>query len=208
MTAVLEQLQLIRERQELMESQLNSYPSPALSDHLDATLAAPLAVGSGMLPSLLQRLSDRILSGKFIDLEDILSDNICFNKLPLQLVAGVDGSGKPHHLSLQLVDKSAWRTIWDITSWLKAWTSYMAVIVSAAPTRARELLDYKYKIITANKQFHTNPVLSYDRAFRNSVVGTATQWDQINQSLWSINLIRAPSSAPCLPGLQCAAWHR
>ena len=141
-----------------MESRLNSDPIPALSDHLDARSAAPSAVGSGMLPSLPQRLSDRTLRGEFIDLEDSLSDNHCFNKTPLQLVAGVDGSGKPHHLSLQLADQSAQRTIRDITSWLEVGTTYMAVFVSAAPTRARELLGYQYKILKANKQFHTNVV--------------------------------------------------
>ena len=135
-----------------------------LSDQLDITSAVPPAVGSRMLPSLPQCLSDRILRGEFIDLEDLLSDNLCLNKTPLQLVAGVDGSGKPHHLSLQLADKSARRTIRDITSWFEAWTTYMAVIVSAAPTRVRELLGYQYIILTANKQFHTNAVLCYDSA--------------------------------------------
>ena len=135
MTAVLEQFQSICERQELMESRLNnSDPTPALSDQLDATSAVPPAVESGMLPSLPQCLSDPILRGEFIDLEDLLSDNLCLNKTPLQLVAGVHGSDKPHHLSLQLADKSARRTIRDITSWFEAWTTYMAIIVSAAPT--------------------------------------------------------------------------
>ena len=203
MTAVLEQLQSIRERQELMESRLNnSDPTPALSDQLNITSAAPPAVGSRMLPSLPQRLSDRILRGEFIDLEDLLSDNLCLNKTPLQLVAGVDGSGKPHHLSLQLADKSARRTIRDNTPWFEAWTTYMAVIVSAAPTRAREWWATNISFSRPISNFHTNAVLCYNRAFRNSVAGTSSQWDQINQSLWSINLIRAPRPACPLCNVQ------
>ena len=83
----------------------------------------------------------------------------------------------------------------------------MGTIVAANSSRALELLGYQYLISTANQQFSTSAVLSYDRAFRLAASGLlSTRWDSVNQTLWSIHLIRSPRTV--LREMQCASQSR
>eukprot|EP00117_Sycon_ciliatum_P003466 scpid30843/ scgid0373/ len=94
-------------------------------------------------------------------------------------------------LSLNLSAKHT-RAINDFSAWLEAWTIYMGIVVLARPDRAHELVCYQHILCTANQQFTTSAVLNYDRAFRQHTASMALRWDVINQTLWSIRLLRSP----------------
>ena len=68
----------------------------------------------------------------------------------------------------------------------------MGIVVLARPDRAHELVCYQHILCTANQQFTTSAVLNYDRVFRQHTASMALRWDVINQTLWSIHLLRPP----------------
>ena len=159
----------------------------------------PSSLTTGVLPissplAVPARLSDRILRGEFIELDDLLPDEL----------------GNPARNSFELVPTSEGlslrestarrqkRHVDDLTSWLEAWTVYCSVVLSAAPHRCQELLAYQAIIATASRQFYPEAWLSYDRQFRRAAAGsTALRWNTIDPTLWQLTMTgKARPSCP------------
>ena len=165
-------------------------------------IAAPMAntrESSSIVPTVPRKLLDKITRGEYIELEDLLPENVGAGSEPLEL-STANGEGRRVSLNLCVTKK---RSIVDFTAWLEAYTIYMACALKHVPFRALELVTYQHIICTANQQFATPAVLGYDRAFRAAVATTSARWDAIDQSLWSLHLIRAPR--PSCP--RCTTHH-
>jgi len=158
----------------------------------------PPIAPTGTIPSLPRKLLDKILRGEFVEMEELLPENVAAARDPVELVTNNDG----RNIALN-VCSSKKRSIQDFPAWLEAFVIYMGAIVQVAPHRAHELLSYQYIIMMANQQFATPAVLNYDRAFRTALAGTSAPWSAINQTLWSLHLISSPR--PSCP--KCVTHH-
>ena len=73
----------------------------------------------------------------------------------------------------------------DILTWVECFNSYIAVITSFRPERARDLLAYMTLIIHIAKQFPGRCWYNYDRAFRlQATASNLINWTQINSDLY------------------------
>ena len=115
-------------------------------------------VGPGFSP-VPAKLVMQILSGKFVDLADLLASNMVNSEPEPQLL--LDG-----RLVLTTPPKKSRRRIEDIATWTEAFTVFCLVLTSSFPHRWKDLNLYKLLILRIHRQFSGRVWLTYDRAFR------------------------------------------
>ena len=176
-------------------SHVTSPPDPTPAT-LPPAQAAQLATSPTPLP---RRMTDRILSGEFINLSDLLpnviSSGILTTRPTMQLEVGeggmrvVEGTCQPRG-----------RHVHDLSTWLEAYTVYMQVMLQAAPHRTHELLGYQSLIIKANRRFQPAAWLNYDRSFcQFAAANPLSKWDNIEANLWQLATtgLARPACAAC-----------
>ena len=175
----------------ILPSSLSTMPASIASAPLSASptsfstptmpaLQQPFIVGPGFSP-VPYKLVSQIISGKFIDLAELLSDNLRDNESEPQLL--FDG-----RLVLTSTSKRLKRSIDDITAWSEAFSIYSFILASHYPSRWRDLTLYKLLILRTNRQFQGNAWLAYDRAFReHAAAARLTDWSSIDVQLFNFH---------------------
>ena len=129
---------------------------------------------SEALPVVSAKLVRRILRGEYIDMAELLKDNMEAERRRLSAVGG------PHFNR---------REVPDILSWLQCFNLYMAVVVSVHPEKTRELLAYQALIVSEARRGGRGWRL-YDVAFRQQVRSfDSVDFARINQSLYSTTIL-------------------
>ena len=138
------------------------------------------------------RAVDRIIRGEYIDLSDLLPEALGLSPsaAPLQLQLGDRGA------VVQVLPDSATsssrvkRHVHDFATWMEAWTAYLFVVLSAAPSSwAPELVAYQAIITDANRMFHPDGWLAYDRQFRSAAsLNKTLRWDVVEPTLWQLTM--------------------
>ena len=98
-------------------------------------------------PPISAKLVTQILAFKFIELSEIIPENLEApqNKVPFVLIDG--------RSSVPTTTPRKENEIRDILTWVECFNNYIAVIAFARPERARDLLAYMALIIRMAKQF-------------------------------------------------------
>ena len=153
-----------------------------------------------------QRTRDRILSGEFLDLSELLVDPVGLAPNPSS--TGVQMhlmDGTPVRLTQEFSPKaSTWRHVCDLATWLEAWTVVLHTILQAAPERASELVGYQAIITEANRKFVPDGWLEYDRQFRRAAASNpARRWDVIDHNIWQLSTT-GKARTPCFA---CSLVH-
>ena len=122
----------------------------------------------------------QILAYQFTEMADLLPDN---------LGNPTSGTLFPYRKLLDCAhDKHAvakTSDFHDILTWVECFNSYIAVITSFRPERARDLLAYMTLIIHIAKQFPGRCWYNYDRGFRlQATASNLINWTQINSDLY------------------------
>ena len=100
-------------------------------------LEKPFILSEG-LPPVPYKLASKILWGEYIDMAELLRDN-----LEAQNRAATTAVATPHPAS---TTKNT-REVPDILSWVQCFGLYMAVVTSTFPERTKELLSYQTLIV-------------------------------------------------------------
>ena len=160
---------------------------------------------SGDLPVLPPRLRDRIVRGEFTELSDLLPESLGFEGDHDVMQLDV-GAGR----SVELVPKSshrqpAKRHIYDLATWVEAFTTYSRVLADASPQLAGDLWAYQAIIVDANVRFHNDAWLSYDRKFRMAKASLPHRysWSVIDPNLWQ-SCLTGRGRPPCQ---RCSMVH-
>jgi hypothetical protein len=104
-------------------------------------------------------LVSRILSGAFIELPELLPQNL-----------GSSASDM------------------DIPSWTECFSTYILVVITFRPHRARDLLEYMMLIIRTAKRFDGRAWSQYDRAFRREAeVNNLQDWSVVRTDLYNFH---------------------
>ena len=187
-----------------------SAPLPAcptsFSSSTVPTLQQPFIFGPGFSP-VPYKLVSQITSGKFIDLAELLSDNLRDNEAEPQLL--LDG-----RLVLTTTSKRPRRSIDDIMSWSEAFSIYSLILASHYPSWWRDLTLYKLLILCTYRQFQGNAWLRYDRAFReHAAAARLTDWSSINVQLFNFHAaassVRRSFTEPSRgsSAIVCRSWN-
>ena len=136
-----------------------------------ATTTPPLYIGGG-LPPIPGKLVRRIQNGHFIDMTELLPDN-------LEAANATDNDQS----------KAASRKHQDVThiiDWIQCFSTYIAVASRAKPERVLDLIAYLNLIINSQRGFEDLDWASYDHQFRQKASITSTmQWDVMEGTLWN-----------------------
>ena len=147
---------------------------PVVSSDSTSLLSGPilhksLVIGPGF-PPIPASLVNQIVSGKYVDLCDLLSSNLACVEPEQQVLVG-------GRMVLSACPK---KTIEDIVSWIEAFTIYSFVLTSHFPYRWRDLAQYKLRILSIYQQYCSKVWLAYDRSFREHAAATnLSDWSQI-----------------------------
>ena len=134
---------------------------------------------SEALPVIPAKLVRRILKPEFVDMAELLRDNMEAERRRWQTE---EGPPQSHFASR--------REIPDMMSWLQCFTSYVAVVISRHPEKARELLAYQAMMIGEARRCGGRGWLLYDAAFRQQITSFETvDFSKINQSLYSTTFL-------------------
>ena len=177
------------------------------------TLNQPFVVGPGFSP-IPHKLVSAITSGKFIDLDELLSVNLASDtdEEPQLLLDG--------RLILTSSKRKSKHKIEDIVSWMEAFSIYCLVLTSCFPHRWRDLSLYKLLILRTYQRFGGRAWLSYDRAFREHAAATRrNDWSNIESQLFNFHTAGAARRVVSGPGdseakgspssdVVCHSWNR
>ena len=155
------------------------------------TLSKAFVIGPGYAP-VPYKLVAKITGGQFIDLADLLPDNIRAQEIePQAFLQGklvVAGSKK------RIVE------IEDIVTWIEAFTISSMSLCNSFSVRWRDLNQYKLLIIQTAKRFPGKSWLNYDIAFRKDAAATgSTDWSCMNADLFNFHT-RSPASLSTTSG--------
>ena len=143
-----------------------------------AALQQPFVIGPGYSPVPFKVVS-QITAGKFVNLEELLAENIPVSEPEPQL--WFEG-----RLVLSHTPKKPRRQISDITSWMEAFSIFFLILCSTFPHRWRDLTSYKLLILRTYRQFSGFCWLNYDRAFREHAAAVKlTDWSSMNVQLFN-----------------------
>ena len=165
----------------------SSLPAPNIA--LGPEKAFSLGPGRAPIPP---KLVTKILSSKFVDLSELLPENLD-DPLSDTTSFTIDNS------TIVPVSRSSRerKTDLDILSWVECFNSYISVI---ATYRARDLLAYMALIIRTAKSFGGKAWFHYDRAFRREgEVNNVQDWSVMRTDLYNFHTsaaTRAPDVHP------------
>ena len=157
----------------------SSFPAP----NVGLGLEKAFSLGPGRSP-IPPKLVAKILSYKFVDLtellpenlDDPLSDTTSFTIENSTIVPVSRSSAREHNSAL------------DILSWVECFNSYISVIATHRPDRARDLLAYMALIIRTAKRFGGKAWFHYDRAFRREAeVNNVQDWSTMRTDLYNFH---------------------
>ena len=136
---------------------------------------------SEALPVVPAKLVRRILRAEYVDMAELLKDNMEAERRRMQ----ADGGGMQHYQG-----RSSRREIPDIVSWVQCFGLYAAVVTSRYPEKTKELLAYQTMIVSEARRLGGRGWLLYDAQFRQQVSSfSAVDFSRINQSLYATTFL-------------------
>ena len=124
------------------------------------------------LPVVPAKLVKRIQRGEYVDMAELLKDNLEAERRRKRL-ASVEEGGSSRGVKTQ-----------NLWSWLQCYSSFAAILYSKYPEKARELWVYQATIIEEVKRCGGSGWHLYDAAFRQQVSSIEkADFSKINQSL-------------------------
>ena len=168
----------------------SSLPAPNIA--LGPEKAFSLGPGRAPIPP---KLVTKILSSKFVGLSELLPENL---DDPLSDTT----SFTIENSTIVPVSRPSRerKTDLDILSWVECFNSYISVIATYRPHRARDLLAYMALIIRTAKRFGGKAWFHYDRAFRREAeVNNVQDWSVMRTDLYNFHTsaaTRAPDVHP------------
>ena len=146
------------------------------------------------LPPITAKLATKILSGQFVDMKELLADN-------MTLCHQLEAFPSHQHLCTGGA-KPRLREIDSPLTWVSCFLAYAAVRTSDIQTR--NLLTYG-RLVVREAQRHSGPGwLEYDRLFRqHAALSPSTVWHELNPSLHASTVLSYRAG----PGKVCTLCH-
>ena len=148
--------------------------------------SAPFVLGES-LPAVPARLVKKILRGDFVDMAELLRDNMEAERRR----AGHDGETSQG-------SRPARREIPDILSWLHCFSLYAAIVGSRYPGKMKDLLAYQALMISEHRRCGGRGWLLYDATVRQQIASLkSADFARLNQSLYLTTFVAVPALIVC-----------
>ena len=155
-----------------------AFSTPILAHSVASLLHKPFVVGPGYSP-ILERLVKKIKAWQFINLADLLPENVKAQDSEPQTY--MDGK-------LLVSTKKRVREIADIVTWVAAFTVFMWILCCTPPSRWQDMTQYKLLILQTAHQFSGKAWLHYDTAFRKDAAASGlTDWCRVNSDQYNLH---------------------
>lgn len=154
-----------------------------------AVAMAPFKL-SDALPVVPSKLVKRIVRGEYIDMAEMLSDNMELERR--RALAESEGGA--------IVKQSGRREIPDVLSWLHCFSLYAAVLCSKHPSKAKELWAYQALMISETRRCGGRGWRLYDSTFRQQLSSPETaDFSKLNDSLYATTFLAYGTRKQCCP---------
>ena len=157
-----------------------AHPSPDL----------PFKLASSF-PPIPAKLVRRVQAMEFVEMRELLPDNIALaermESLPSRAKAAKDAET---------------REITAFPTWVAAFTTYIAIVAEAHPSRVKDMCAYMRLLTREALKYGGRGWATYDAVFRRNRAGTDTPWDQLDPSL-HIAYIISQVDTPLAPCTSC-----
>ena len=176
-------------------------PTFAIGSSFPSTLVQsqnrPFIAGPGYSP-IPEKLVSKIRSGHFIDLADLLMENLKAQETEPQTY--LDGK------LLVSSTKKRVQEITDIVTWIEAFTVYSWILCSANPSRRQDTTQYKLLILKTARQFSGKAWSHYDITFRkDAAVSGLVDWSHMNLDLYNFHTRASPLQSSLSSDVQSPA---
>ena len=157
----------------------------------------PFILSEGLAP-VPAKLVSRILKDEFVDMADLLRDNLEARRR----------GDLPEATSSSTEPKRSRREVPDLLSWVQCFGTYVAIVTSHQPVRIKQLLAYQTFIVREARRCGGRGWLAYDSLFRQQAAGNpAVDWSKLNPTLYAVTfLAQSGSGKNCI--LCMEADHR
>lgn len=136
----------------------------------------PFTLGEG-LPPIPAKLVAKILKGEYVDMAELLRDNMEAERRHTRSQSGETNNNG---------NTSARREIPDLLSWIQCFGMYTAVVASRSPERMQPMLAYQTMMVREARRRGGKGWLNYDTMFRQQAAITPFyDWSKLNNSLYS-----------------------
>jgi len=153
-------------------------------------IAATPFILSEALPVVPPKLVKRIVRGDYIDMAEMLSDNMELERR--RALAESEGIAN--------VKQSGRREIPDVLSWLHCFSLYAAVLCTRYPDKAKQLWAYQALMITETRRCGGRGWRLYDTTFRQQLTSLETaDFAKLNDSLYATTFLAYGTKRQCCP---------
>ena len=155
-------------------------PNPTIRGGRKDEQEETVFVLSEALPVVPAKLVRRILRAEYVDMAELLKDNMEAERRRMQAEGGtMHYQGRPSR-----------REIPDIISWVQCFGLYAAVVTSRYPQKMKELLAYQTTIVSEARRLGGRGWLLYDSQFRQQMSSfESVDFSKINQSLYATTFL-------------------
>lgn len=137
---------------------------------------------SEALPVVPAKLVKRIWKGEFVDMAELLKDNMEAERRR----TAIEGESSQGLLG----QRGSRREVPDILSWLQCFSAYAAVLCSRYPAKAKELWAYQATMISEHRRCGGKGWSVYDALFRQQITSMeAVDFSKINQGLYATTFL-------------------
>lgn len=135
---------------------------------------------SKALPVVPAKLVRKILKGEYVDMAELLKDNMEVERRRL----GGDASAAP------FPSRASRREVPDLLSWVQCFSLYAGVVTSRYPEKIKELLAYQATIVAEARRCGGRGWLLYDTAFRQNITSLEeTDFSHLEQSIYATTFL-------------------
>ena len=132
------------------------------------------------LPPVPSKLVAKIIKGDFVDMAELLRDNIeAERRRAMGDTSSCPNASRPQR-----------REVPDFMSWLQCFGTYVAVVANHKPERIKQLMAYQTIMIREARRCGGAGWQGYDTMFRQLAATTPdTDWGQLNSALYTVTFM-------------------
>ena len=138
---------------------------------------APYRVANSIVP-IPGKLVKRIQALEYVDMRDLLPDNIALAERLAALPSGLAPPKSPGEREIG-GDQA-------LLTWVSSFATYVAIVAEVHPERVGDMLAYLRLIVREAGKFWGNGWLTYDSVFRRNQEGLSAPWNVLDASLHQV----------------------
>ena len=143
--------------------------------------ASPFTLGEG-LPPVPAKLVSKIRKGEYVDMAELLRDNMELERRRDLRSAASSALG--------LIPPTSRREVPDLLSWIQCFGMYAAVLSNSYPNKVQQLYAYQTMIVREARRCGEKRWLAYDQMFRQQAAISPADWSKLNNSLYSTTFLQ------------------